>query len=315
MGHTLLNSNIIRLKNDGTALSSGNIMLRDAFFNPLTISFSGGIDPFLKGMATQVQQKLDCKVIDDVRNFLFGIPGAGGLDLAAINIARGRERGLPDYNTIRSDFGLPRVTSFADICEEPEINSILEQIYEDVNNVDPWVGLLAEDHMDNTIFGETVMNIIERQFRALRDGDRFYFENDDGLSQEEKAWIRDTRFHDVIMRNTDIDLMQYNVFEAMPHSDIPNGPELEQVNLAASVFPNPVESDFKVKVFVEESMNITTELFNNQGKVVMRDSWELIEGDNYLDMSLSQNLPVGFYNLVLRSENNRYFTVVRIVHQ
>ena len=130
-------------------------------------------------MGTQVQQELDCKVIDDVRNFLFGIPGAGGLDLASINIARGRERGLPDYNTIRSDFGLPKVSSFVDICEDNEVNQLLEELYESVDNVDPWVGLLAEDHMSNTIFGETVMNIVEKQFRALRDGDRFYFENDD----------------------------------------------------------------------------------------------------------------------------------------
>ena len=40
-----------------------------AFFNPQEVVNSGGIDPLFKGMATQIQQKLDCHVIDDVRKF------------------------------------------------------------------------------------------------------------------------------------------------------------------------------------------------------------------------------------------------------
>ena len=54
-------------------------------------------------------------MLDDVRNFLFGPPGAGGLDLAAININRGRERGLPDFNTVRGNFGLEPYRFFIEI--------------------------------------------------------------------------------------------------------------------------------------------------------------------------------------------------------
>lgn len=46
-------------------------------------------------------------VIDDVRNFLFGPPGSGGMDLPALNIQRSRDMGLPSYNQARLDFGLP----------------------------------------------------------------------------------------------------------------------------------------------------------------------------------------------------------------
>ena len=115
LGHTLLSSEIVRMAANGEEIHQGNISLRDAFFQPLEILKVGGIDPYFKGMGAQIQQDLDCKVIDDVRNFLFGPPGAGGLDLAAINIMRGRERGLPDYNTIREDLGLERVVDFAEI--------------------------------------------------------------------------------------------------------------------------------------------------------------------------------------------------------
>ena len=279
------------------------------------ISFSGGIEPFLKGMGTQVQQDLDCKMIDDVRNFLFGIPGAGGLDLASINIERGRERGFPDFNTLRSDFGLPKVSSFSDICADDEVNQILEDLYGSVDNVDPWVGLLAEDHMNESIFGELVMNIIERQFRALRDGDRFFFENDQTLNEDEKAWIRNTKLHDVIMRNTDIHVMQNNVFEAMPHTDIPNGPELDHNSLTAAAYPNPANGPFQIKVYSEEATSVIAYMYDNFGKIIQTYNWDLIEGDNFIPMIMNDDYPLGFYNLFIKSTDSNNFTIIRLVKQ
>ncbi len=221
LGHTLLNSTIQRLDNDGNEIQGGNLQLQEAFFNPQSILFlGGGIDPLFKGMGAQVAQDLDCKVIDDVRNFLFGPPGAGGLDLVSININRGRERGLPDFNTVRADFGLTPYSSFLELNSDTLIANSMEQLYGDINNIDPWVGMLAENKMPDALFGATIMEIMKSQFTALRDGDRFYFENDNGLSADEIAEIRNTTLHDIIMRNTNITLMQPNVFEAMPHDDI-----------------------------------------------------------------------------------------------
>ena len=220
LGHTLLSGNILVMDAEGNERAEGPLELRNAFFNPNALVENGGVDPFFRGMGAQVQQELDAKVVDDVRNFLFGPPGAGGLDLAAININRGRERGLPDFNTYREVLGLTPYNDFREICQDVEVVEALQSNYSNVNDIDPWVGLLAESHMDDALFGETVMAFMHRQFSAIRDGDRFYYENDDALSEEEKAAIKVTTMRDVVMRNTGIKLMQDNVFEAVHTRDI-----------------------------------------------------------------------------------------------
>lgn len=226
LGHTLLNSVLLRLDNEGNPIAAGHLQLQEAFFNPISmLEDGGGIDPLFKGMGTQVQQAMDCKIVNDVRNFLFGPPGAGGLDLASININRGRERGIPDFNTVRANFGLPKYDSFQDVHSSPIVWAEMEDLYGDVDDIDAWVGMLSEEHMPGALLGETIMKIMEVQFAALRDGDRFYFENDPALSAEEIAEIKNTNMHDIIMRNTNITLMQTDVFEAMPHDQICNPSE------------------------------------------------------------------------------------------
>ncbi|MFK8161518.1 MAG: peroxidase family protein [Lewinella sp.] len=220
VGHTLLNGNIRRLDANGEVLAGGNLTLRQAFFNISWLE-QHGMDPFLRGMAEQTQQMMDSRVVDDVRNFLFGPPGAGGLDLASINIMRGRERGLPSYNNIRRAYGLQAVFDFDLINPDFQVYNTLTELYDgDIFEIDPWVGMLAERPMPGSIFGPTIRKIMETQFSDLRAGDRFFYLNDPVLTEDEKDWIHNTTFRDVIYRNSGVDLMQENVFESMPFSDI-----------------------------------------------------------------------------------------------
>lgn len=216
LGHTLLTDTIRRMDLDGNPVPEGDLPLRDAFFNPMELTTSG-MDCFFKGMGVQVQNQMDNKVISAVRNFLFGEPGSGGLDLAAINITRARERGIPDFNKVREALGMTPYGSFADLTADQEVIDQLNSLYTTIDHLDLWVGLLAEDPMPDALFGPTLMKILKDQFQALRDGDRFYYLNDPLLSAEDKQEIHETRLVDIVTRNTNIEVMQENLFVAMPH--------------------------------------------------------------------------------------------------
>jgi hypothetical protein len=100
------------------------------------------------------------------------------MDLVAINIQRGRDHGLPDYNTLRVAYGLSPVTSFADITLDTTLQAQLAAMYGDVDNLDAWVGGLAEDHLPSASVGPLVHASMVDQFTRLRDGDRFFYASD-----------------------------------------------------------------------------------------------------------------------------------------
>jgi len=211
-GHTTLNDTIGFYGNDGLDVDEA-ISLADAFFNASLLEETG-IDSILKAGASTLSQETDLEVVDSLRNFLFGAPGSGGLDLVSLNIQRGRDHGLADFNSVREAYGLETYGSFADITSDVELQGKLEALYGDVNNIDLWVGLLAEDHAEGSSLGETATTIIADQFERLRDGDRFYYENT--LSGSELRNVENTTLADIIERNTNADSLQANVFVFTP---------------------------------------------------------------------------------------------------
>ena len=313
IGHTLINSDLIRMNNSGEEITEGSMKLQDAFFNPTSVIHTGGIEPFFKGMGTQVMQKLDCKVIDDLRNFLFGAPGSGGLDLASINIFRGRDRGVPDYNTLRTDFGLTAVKNFDDFTASIEDTEALEDLYGDVNSLDPWVGMLAERHNSGAIFGDLVMRIMESQFQNLRDGDRFYFENDPAFTESQKAEIKQTRLYDIVMRNADLSVMQKELFFAMPHESIPDGPELDRELLSAALYPNPAFDKTNLKLNALEDGQATISIFNINGQLMDRFETDVTAGKNFIKLHIEEFWPRGFYNVFV--EAGESYTIMKLIKE
>ncbi|WP_420411762.1 peroxidase family protein [Roseibium sp.] len=221
-GHSLLSSNIQRLDSDGNTIAAGDLSLSEAFFNPSEISENGGIDPLLRGLADNTAQELDTQVVEDVRSFLFGAPGSGGLDLAALNIERGRDLGVASYNDLREALGLTRATSFSDITSDATVAAQLASVYTSVDQVDAWIGGLAEDPAGSGIVGELFATILLDQFLRLRDGDPFWSQGLD-LPQAQIDALWSTSLADVIERNSDIRSLQDDVMLAYDRIGGTNG--------------------------------------------------------------------------------------------
>ena len=215
MGHTLLSPAIRMVDPNGSA--QGSIALRDAFFDP-NFAQNNGIELLLKGLSMQQAQDIDAKVIDEVRSFLFA-EANGGLDLPAVNIQRGRDHGLPSYNDARRGLGLAPRTDFSEITSDPNIAAAFAAAYGSIEEVDLWIGAIAEDAVGSGLVGELLQVILVDQFTRTRDGDRFFYENDAMLLSLFPD-IGDTRLSEVILRNTSIAWMQQNAFIAVPEPQV-----------------------------------------------------------------------------------------------
>jgi hypothetical protein len=229
-GHSLLSSNIERQGNNGQDVlpndpAGASISLASDFFDPnvlnpngvtdpLTGHISTDIGPILKGDADGTAQAMDLLAINDVRNLLFANGGQtdNGLDLIARDIERARDDGISTYNQVRMAYGLPAVTSFAQITSNPTVQKELQQAYGSVDNIDPFDGGLAEDHVQGSDMGPLFTRIIADQFTRLRDGDRFFYGNE-SFNQDELNILRQgNTLAKVIEANTNITNLQSDVF-------------------------------------------------------------------------------------------------------
>jgi hypothetical protein len=254
------------------------IPLNVAFFNPDLVE-QLQLGPLLQAIGLESEYKNDEQIDNQLRSVLFQVPVSanpdcldalppcfrGVVDLAAIDIERGRDHGMPSYNQLRQAYGLAPKTSFTAITGEAsetfpsdplltpgnEINdpnsldfvrlanlngepvtlgsdasttsattgvrrttvaSRLRAVYGSVNNVDAFVGMSAEQHVPGSEFGELQRAIWTRQFQALRDGDRFFYGNDPGLSLIKQQYGLDFRrtLGEVIGSNSDIPVSELN---------------------------------------------------------------------------------------------------------
>jgi peroxidase len=174
VGHTFLPPVISRLNKK--LVSIGDVALGQALFAPNLITATG-IEPYLRGLARQIPQEVDGYIIDNVRNFqIGGTRVTGGFDLASLNMQRGRDNGLPSYNQVRIDYGLPPKATFNDVTSNTEFQTRLAAAYTSPDDADLWTVGICEDHFNGGLVGETFFTILKEQFQRSRDGDRFWYE-------------------------------------------------------------------------------------------------------------------------------------------
>ena len=202
-GHSLIRPTFDRLDN-GFNPTGSPLPLRQLFFNNTFIN-NFGIEQLLLGLLGNESQTVDRQLADGLLNNLFEQPTSPGLNLAALNIQRGRDHGLPGYNAFRRGCGLKNAKSFRDTAKEI-VNSknrrLLSQLYnDDPNLADLWVAGLAETPADGGIVGATFGCIIREQMKRVRDGDRFFYEKKGVFSKKQLNEIRKASLSRILCDN------------------------------------------------------------------------------------------------------------------
>ncbi|XP_076455954.1 dual oxidase 2-like [Babylonia areolata] len=162
-----------------------------------------GTADILRGMTAQLAEEDDMFVVEDVRSKFYGPLFFSRHDAVVLTIMKGRDYGLPDYNTARRELGLPVLNDFDDFLREnPALNATadgrqhvekMRRVHKNrLDRVDIFVGGMMETTPQGP--GPLFTRILLNQMYRIRDGDRFWFENTkNGLfTDEERATIRGT---------------------------------------------------------------------------------------------------------------------------
>jgi hypothetical protein len=97
------------------------------------------------------------------------------LDLAAVDILRDRERGVPRYNEFRRGLRKSAVKSFDELTENPEWRKQIKAVYGgDIEKVDLMTGLYAEPLPQGFGFSETAFRIFVLMASRRLKSDRFF---------------------------------------------------------------------------------------------------------------------------------------------
>ena len=197
-GHTLIRNNFRRLNNKFRR-ADRPLTLRASFENNIE-NFQFGIERVMYGLIGSESEEFDNAFSVSIGERLFIPPQTPGFqNLAAFNIQRGRDHGLASYPEYRKLSGLPNekqagsnpFSIFRNTITNPAIIDALQRVYGSPDNhIDLFPAGISEANDGQGLLGRTFGCIMSRTFQALRDGDRFYYENKDIFSVEQQNEIR-----------------------------------------------------------------------------------------------------------------------------
>ncbi|XP_070712177.1 eosinophil peroxidase-like [Pempheris klunzingeri] len=196
-------------------------LLHKAFFTPWRITFEGGLDPILRGLVGRQakQNTQDQMMPDELRERLFKFSGDLALDLAALNMQRGRDHGLPGYTKWRKFCGLckPRNRKQLEkVLKNKNLAKSLLDLYRTPENIDVWLGGVAEPFVDGGRVGPLFACLIATQFQRIRQGDRLWWENEGVFTEDQRESLRETSLARIICDNTGITEVPERPFQYRP---------------------------------------------------------------------------------------------------
>ncbi|XP_051766617.1 eosinophil peroxidase isoform X1 [Ctenopharyngodon idella] len=186
-----------------------SVPLYEAFFSPWRVIFEGGIDPLLRGLIGRPAKlnTQDHMMVDALRERLFAFTAHIALDLAALNLQRSRDHAIPGYNEWRRFCGLSapqNVQELAVVMNNTELARRLIELYGTPENIDIWLGGVAEPFVPGGRVGAVFACLISTQFQHIRQGDRLWWENKGVFTNKQKASLASVSLARIICDNTGI---------------------------------------------------------------------------------------------------------------
>ncbi|VDP01863.1 unnamed protein product [Soboliphyme baturini] len=181
-GHTLVRESFNLMDKNFNNVTSP-MLLKHMFFNitPIFAKNQGGVSHILSGMLATPSMACDRHINQDLRNHLFENYSSpySGMDLPALSIQRGRDHGIPGYNSYREYCGFGRAATFENLTDLMNFDAMqkLKKVYSDVEDIDLFPAILSERPMPGAMIGPTACCLIGEQFQRLRNCDRFWYEN------------------------------------------------------------------------------------------------------------------------------------------
>jgi hypothetical protein len=126
------------------------------------------------------------------------------VDLAATDVLRDRERGVPRYCAFRQHLGMQVPKSFAELTSDPQWQRELAAVYKSVEDVDLLVGMHCEAAPPGFGFSDTAFRIFILMASRRLKSDRF-FTNDftpKVYTPTGFAWVQDNSMRTVLERHT-----------------------------------------------------------------------------------------------------------------
>jgi hypothetical protein len=133
----------------------------------------------------------------------FKRPDGTMIDLAATDVLRIRERGVPRYNDFRRLFHLKPAETFEELTDNPVWAEELRRVYGDVERVDLMVGLYAEPLPKGFGFSDTAFRVFILMASRRLKSDRFFTSdyNAETYTRAGLDWIDETSMRDVLLRH------------------------------------------------------------------------------------------------------------------
>ena len=196
-GHSATGFTVYLATEDRHPVTTGNLNIRDTIFNPVEIQ-THGLDRLLRGVLLQPEADPDVSAVEEIRNHEIL------QDLIAFDMQRARDRGVASLNEVRTSIGMNPYASFEELTPETDVQRLLRSAYSSIEEVEAYVGGLAERPVVSGVIPPTFERLFTLQFERLRAADRFHFEKSGVLDAETLQEVRGRTLSAMIKDHTSI---------------------------------------------------------------------------------------------------------------